>query len=134
MVCGVLSYFGTVGYVAVVEGKEKRFIKSAFGMYVSPDVVAEIAERPDLLQLGGQKRQLSLLFSNLAGFTTLSERMDPQELNIGDMIMAFWNAPKDLPDHADRALRTMCCRSGKWASSTRAGEKTIPTIRTWLCA
>lgn len=115
-------------------------------------------QRPDLLQLGGQKRQLSLLFSDLAGFTTLSERMDPQELiarlneyltemtalvmdeggtldkYIGDMIMAFWNAPKDLPDHADRALRTMCCRSGKWASSTRAGEKTIPTIRTWLCA
>ena len=115
-------------------------------------------QRPDVLQLGGQKRQLSLLFSDLAGFTTLSERMDPQELiarlneyltemtalvmdeggtldkYIGDMIMAFWNAPKDLPDHADRALRTMCCRSGKWASSTRAGEKTIPTIRTWLCA
>ncbi len=131
IVGGVLSYFGTVGYVAVVEGREKRFIKSAFGMYVSPEVVADIADSPELLQLGGQKRPLSVLFSDLAGFTTLSERLDPQELiamlneyltemtavvmdergtldkYIGDAIMAFWNAPKDLPDHADRALRTM---------------------------
>ena len=125
------SYLGSVAYVSVVEGREKRFIKSAFGMYVSPEVVADIAETPELLQLGGQKRPLSLLFSDLAGFTTLSERLDPQELiarlneyltemtalvmdeggtldkYIGDAIMAFWNAPKDLPDHADRALRTM---------------------------
>jgi adenylate cyclase len=125
-----LSYVGSVAYVSVVEGKEKRFIKSAFGKYVSPEVVAEIADNPQVLQLGGQKRPLSLLFSDLAGFTTLSERMDPQDLlaqlneylsvmtqivmdekgtldkYIGDAIMAFWNAPKDLPDHATRALRT----------------------------
>lgn len=150
MVCGVLSYFGTVGYVAVVEGKEKRFIKSAFGMYVSPDVVAEISERPDLLQLGGQKRQLSLLFSDLAGFTTLSERMDPQELiarlneyltemtalvmdeggtldkYVGDMIMAFWNAPKDLPDHADRALRTMVLSQRKMGELNARWRKDDP--------
>lgn len=126
----VLSYVGSVAYVSVVEGKEKRFIKSAFGKYVSPEVVAEIASHPHALQLGGQKRPLTLLFSDLAGFTTLSERMDPQDLlahlneylsdmtqivmrekgtldkYIGDAIMAFWNAPKELPDHADRALRT----------------------------
>jgi adenylate cyclase len=125
-----LSYVGSVAYVSVVEGKEKRFIKSAFGKYVSPEVVAEIADNPQILQLGGQKRPLSLLFSDLAGFTTLSERLDPQDLlarlneylsvmtqivmdekgtldkYIGDAIMAFWNAPKDLPDHATRALRT----------------------------
>jgi class 3 adenylate cyclase/CHASE2 domain-containing sensor protein len=130
IVAGSFSYVGSVAYVAIVEGKEKRFIKSAFGKYVSPEVVAEISEDPNALQLGGQKRTLSLLFSDLAGFTTLSERMDPQdllaELNeylsemtqivmdeggtldkyIGDAIMAFWNAPKDLPDHADRAIRT----------------------------
>jgi len=91
--------------------------------------VADIARNPEALQLGGQKRTLSLLFSDLAGFTTLSERLDPQELlahlneylsdmtrivmdeqgtldkYIGDAIMAFWNAPKEVEDHADRALR-----------------------------
>jgi len=127
----VFGYVGSVAYVSVVEGREKRFIKSAFGKYVSPAVVAEISDSPEALQLGGQKRPLSLLFSDLAGFTTLSERMDPQDLlahlneyltamtqivldeggtldkYIGDAIMAFWNAPQDIPDHADRALRTM---------------------------
>lgn len=127
---GIFSYVGSVAYVSVVEGKEKRFIKSAFGKYVSPEVVADIANHPELLQLGGQKRPLTLLFSDLAGFTTLSERMDPQDLlvhlneylqdmtqivldekgtldkYIGDAIMAFWNAPKDVTDHADRGLRT----------------------------
>ena len=133
------AYLGSVAYVSVVEGREKRFIKGAFGMYVSPEVVADIAERPELLQLGGQKRPLSLLFSDLRGFTTLSERLDPQELiarlndyltemtavvmdeggtldkYIGDAIMAFWNAPKDLPDHADHALRAMVMSQRKMA-------------------
>jgi len=125
-----LSYVGCVAYVAVVEGKEKRFIKGAFGKYLSPDVVAEIFKDPSSLTLGGEKRPLSLLFSDLSGFTTISEEMDAQDLiallneylndmtqvvfdengyldkYIGDAIMAFWNAPKDVPDHADRAMRT----------------------------
>jgi adenylate cyclase len=124
-----LSYLGSVAYVSIVEGKDKRFIKSAFGMYVSPDVVNQIAVDPDALRLGGQKRKLSILFSDLAGFTDLSETLDPGDLisllneylsdmtrlvldeggtldkYIGDAIMAFWNAPADVPDHADRALR-----------------------------
>ena len=129
VLAGLFSYVGSVAYVSIVEGREKRFIKGAFGKYLSPDVVAEISEHPEALQLGGQKRTLSLLFSDLSGFTTLSERMDAQDLvallneylddmtsvvldaegyldkYIGDAIMAFWNAPKDVPDHADRALR-----------------------------
>jgi adenylate cyclase len=135
----ILSYVGSVAYVSVVEGKEKRFIKSAFGKYVSPEVVAEIAEHPEALHLGGEKRPLTLLFSDLAGFTTLSERMDPQDLlahlneylsemtsivmdekgtldkYIGDAIMAFWNAPKAVDDHADRALRTAVLMQRKMA-------------------
>ncbi|MBI4539223.1 MAG: CHASE2 domain-containing protein, partial [Gemmatimonadetes bacterium] len=125
----LLSYLGSTAYVSVVEGKEKRFIRSAFGKYVSPQVVAEIADRPEMLRLGGAKRELTLLFSDLAGFTNLSENMDPEHLvsllneylddmtrivlkeggtldkYIGDAIMAFWNAPKEQPDHADRGLR-----------------------------
>jgi class 3 adenylate cyclase/CHASE2 domain-containing sensor protein len=129
-ISGILAYVGSVAYVAVVEGREKRFIKSAFSKHVSRELVDEIAENPALLKLGGQKRRLSLLFSDLSGFTTLSENMDPEALlallnqylddmteivlheggfldkYIGDAIMAFWNAPRDVPDHADRAMRT----------------------------
>jgi class 3 adenylate cyclase/CHASE2 domain-containing sensor protein len=124
-----VSYAGSVAYVSIVEGKEKRFIRSAFGKYVSPAVVGEIAEHPESLKLGGQKRPISVLFSDLAGFTTMSEKMEPEELiahlneyltdmtdlvmaeggtldkYIGDAIMAFWNAPNEVRDHADRALR-----------------------------
>ena len=129
VLAALLSYVGSVAYVSVVEGRDKRFIKSAFGKYVSPDVVEQISSHPEALQLGGQKRTLSILFSDLAGFTDLSERMDPQDLiaklneyltdmtrlvldeegtldkYIGDAIMAFWNAPTDMEDHATRALR-----------------------------
>jgi adenylate cyclase len=156
---GLLSYVGSVAYVSVVEGKEKRFIKSAFGKYVSPEVVAEIADRPELLQLGGQKRPLTILFSDLAGFTTLSERMDPQDLlarlndylsdmtqivmdekgtldkYIGDAIMAFWNAPKDLPDHGTRGLRAavlmqrkMNDLNAKWRAADPEHEELVVRI------
>ena len=127
---GVFAYMGSVAYVAVVEGREKRFIKGAFGKYVSPEVVNRISQDPAALKLGGQSRPLSLLFSDLRGFTTMSERMSPEDLltllneylddmtaivleergtldkYIGDAIMAFWNAPEDVEDHADRSLRT----------------------------
>ncbi len=126
----LLSYGGSVAYVAIIEGREKRGIKGAFGKYLSPDVVAEISEDPSALTLGGEKRPLSLLFSDLSGFTEISEEMDAQDLiallneylndmtqvvfdekgyldkYIGDAIMAFWNAPKAVPDHPDRAMRT----------------------------
>jgi adenylate cyclase len=130
ILAGMLSYVGSVAFVAVVEGREKRFIKSAFSKHVSRELVDEIAENPALLRLGGQKRRLTILFSDLAGFTPLSEDMDAEHLltllneyfdemttivleeggfldkYIGDAIMAFWNAPRDVADHADRALRT----------------------------
>ena len=129
MLSALLSYVGSVAYVAIVEGREKRFIKNAFGKYLSPDVVAEISEDPSALTLGGEKRPLSLLFSDLEGFTSISEDRDAEELiallneylhdmtqvvfdeggyldkYIGDAIMAFWNAPKEVEDHPDRALR-----------------------------
>lgn len=128
----LLAYVGSVAWVAVVEGREKRRIKGIFGTYVPSDVVDEIADDPDALRRlnEGERRPLTLLFSDLAGFTTMSERMDPKDLldylngylqdmtrivfdekgtldkYIGDAIMAFWNAPRPQPDHADRALRS----------------------------
>jgi adenylate cyclase len=127
---GIFAYVGSVAYVAIVEGRDKRFIKAAFGKRVSPEFVELLAENPALLELGGVKRPITLLFSDLSGFTTMSENMDPEDLltllneylddmteivlhedgyldkYIGDAIMAFWNAPTDVPDHANRAMRT----------------------------
>lgn len=153
---GLLSYVGSVGWVSIVEGREKRFIKSAFGKYLSPDVVAEIADDPSSLALGGQTRPLSILFSDLSGFTSLSERLDAEALvallneyldemtrvvldergyldkYIGDAIMAFWNAPRDVPDHAERALRaavTMQRRLRELNARWRANEDGRPRLR-----
>jgi len=144
----IFSYVGSVAYVAIFEEREKRFIKGAFGKYVSPEVVNRISRDPAALKLGGQARPLTLLFSDLSGFTTMSERMPPEELltllnqylddmtaivlaergtldkYIGDAIMAFWNAPEDVEDHADCAMRTaivmqrhMSELNRKWAAA-----------------
>ena len=102
-------------------------IQSAFGRYVSPDVVSELIANPDKLELGGEVREITLLFCDLRNFTGISEGMSAQELTafinelltplseailvhrgtidkyIGDAIMAFWNAPLDEPDHAKLA-------------------------------
>jgi len=112
-----------------LEGKQRRFIKSVFRYYLSPAVIDRILEDPDLLQLGGEKREITSFFSDVAGFTTVSEKLSPEELvhllndylsemtdiildsggtldkYEGDAIVAFWNAPLDEPDHALRACR-----------------------------
>ena len=112
-----------------VEGRQRRFIKQAFHHYLSPQVIEQILEDPDRLRLGGERRILSIFFSDLEGFTTLSESMAPEDLVAflnryltamtdiihqykgtidkyeGDAIIAFWNAPLDTPDHAALAVR-----------------------------
>jgi adenylate cyclase len=111
------------------EGRQRRFIKRAFRHYLSPQVIEAILADPSKLSLGGQRRELSIFFSDLQGFTSLSEGMDPHDLASllndylsdmtevilqeggtldkyeGDAIVAFWNAPLDQPDHALRACR-----------------------------
>jgi adenylate cyclase len=108
---------------------QKRDLRSAFGRYVSPSVVDSIIRDPDKLKLGGDRRRMTVLFSDLRGFTTLSEGLTPEKLvevlnkyldemtnivldeggvldkYIGDAVMAFWNAPLDQPDHALRGVR-----------------------------
>jgi adenylate cyclase len=109
--------------------KEREFIKRTFERYVSPTVAAEIIKNPDLLRLGGHKKTVTIFFTDIGNFTTLSEKLPPEEvvthLNeyfqgmssaildfdgtinqfLGDAIYAFWGAPIDQDDHALRACR-----------------------------
>jgi adenylate cyclase len=113
------------------EERMRRQIRSAFGQYVSPDLVDRLSENPEALTLGGERRELTLLFSDVRGFTTIAEsyRKDPVGLThlmnrfltalsnaildergtidkfMGDAVMAFWNAPLDIPDHPRAACR-----------------------------
>ncbi|HDS05671.1 MAG TPA: adenylate/guanylate cyclase domain-containing protein, partial [Deltaproteobacteria bacterium] len=111
------------------EGKQKTYIKNAFKQYLSPDVIEQLIAHPERLKLGGERKTLSVFFSDLEGFTRISEGLDPEELtNLlntylsamtdiiheeggtvdkyeGDAIIAFWNAPLEQPDHATRCVR-----------------------------
>ncbi|HMO49719.1 MAG TPA: adenylate/guanylate cyclase domain-containing protein [Kiritimatiellia bacterium] len=111
------------------EGRQKRFIKNAFKQYLSGDVIEQILQDPGQLKLGGEKRELSIFFSDLQGFSAISEKLGPVGLTAllndyltdmsdiimeeggtvdkyeGDAIIAFWNAPLPQPDHAARACR-----------------------------
>ncbi len=116
-------------YHRYTEAVEKRFIKETFGRYVSPQIVKQLLSNPELVKLGGQKKELTILFSDIRSFTTLSENMDPEDLvnflneylsamteiifeyngvvdkYIGDAIMAFWGAPVEDKHHASNAAR-----------------------------
>ena len=110
--------------------REKQFIRKAFSTYVSSDVVKEIIADPSRLQLGGTNRYMTAMFTDLKGFSTLSEKLDPEKLvsilnryltamsdvvleekgtidkYIGDAIVAFFGAPVEMPDHALKACQS----------------------------
>ena len=114
-----------IGYAR--EEKQRRQVRSAFGYYLSPAMVEQLAEDPSRLKLGGEKRNMSMLFCDVRGFTTISEMFDAEGLTklinklltpltgvilerkgtvdkyMGDCIMAFWNAPLDDAEHARHA-------------------------------
>ena len=123
-------YFTGVSTLYAVKRHQEREIRSAFGRFVSPAVVARLAELPGALELGGLQRELTLLFCDIRSFTTISEGFNASELThflneyltpmtdaildregtidkyMGDAIMAFWNAPLDDPDHAAHAVES----------------------------
>ncbi|MEB3042460.1 CHASE2 domain-containing protein [Rhizobium mulingense] len=123
--------FGQAAFDYAEERRNKRQIIRAFAQYISPDLVRRLSNDPSQLKLGGERRTLSVLFSDVRGFTTIAETLkdDPEQLTglinrlltplsdvvmdhggtidkyMGDCIMAFWNAPLDDPDHALHAVR-----------------------------
>lgn len=125
----VMALLGGAVVNFVLEGRQKMFIKGAFKHYLSAEVIEQIMRDPNSLKLGGERRELTIYFSDLQGFSTISEKLGPEDLTKllndylsdmtdiileeggtldkyeGDAIIAFWNAPLHQPDHAVRAVR-----------------------------
>ena len=140
------GYVSSTVYHFVVERKQRMLIKAMFSTYVNPSVVEELILNPDKLKLGGERRELTVLFSDIEGFTTISEGMSPEQLvgdlneylsamtdivfkndgtldkYEGDAIMAFWGAPIPQVDHARRAC----------ISALQMEEKLISLRANWL--
>ncbi len=122
-----LTAVAIIIYKFLTEGREKRQIRRAFQHYLNKTVVDMVIKDPSRLKLGGERRECTVFFSDVRGFTTLSEKLAPEQLvhvlntyltpmtdlifkydgtldkYIGDAIMAFFNAPIDQSDHAIRA-------------------------------
>lgn len=122
-----ILFVGITSYKYFTEEKNKRALKGTFAKYVSPAVVEEILRDPSNIELGGKKMELTVMFSDVRGFTTISEKLDPRALSnllnsyltpmtdlvfetkgtldkyMGDAIMAFWGAPIHFDNHAEKA-------------------------------
>ncbi|CAB1077314.1 Adenylate cyclase (EC [Olavius algarvensis Delta 1 endosymbiont] len=135
------------------EGREKSFIRMAFGHYVSPRVVSQLIDNPAKLSLKGEQKHLSVLFSDIRGFTTISEQMTSQQLSsfmneylttmsdciidhggtvdkfIGDAIMAIWGAPLDDEEHALHALQAAMSMMAQLKESRQEyADRGLPVI------
>lgn len=126
----ILIYLGITIYHYFREERERKQIRNAFQYYLTASVINEMLKDPSKLKLGGDRKDLTVLFSDIRGFTTISERLTPEDLvallneyltamtnqvfaygglldkYMGDAIMAVFGAPLDQPDHALRACRT----------------------------
>ncbi len=127
-IASLASFIAAIGLGYRAEGRQRAYLRRAFAQYLSPEVIATLVEVPDKLKLGGESRVISVLFSDLEGFTSISERLEPEQLArfmneylgiisaeilevggtldkyVGDAVVAFWNAPLEIEDHAVRAL------------------------------
>ncbi len=124
---GLLVHLCMTAYRYLITDRNARAVSRAFAHYVSPPVLAEIQKRPDDLALGGEVRDLTIMFMDVRNFTPISEGLSPEGLiaflnkllgevsrcvvqedgtidkYIGDSVMAFWNAPIEVPDHPRKA-------------------------------
>jgi adenylate cyclase len=129
LIAGILGvYLFNIAYGYFVESRSKRLITGLFGQYVPPELVDEMAKEPESFSMEGESRELTILFSDVRGFTTISESLDAKTLSefinafltpftqviyknrgtidkyMGDCIMAFWGAPLSDADHARHGL------------------------------
>jgi adenylate cyclase len=131
------TYLTVMSYRYFAEGREKRFIRSAFELYVHPDYVATLMKDSSTLKLGGERRHLSILFADIMGFTSRAERSEPEPLVallntymtamtnaifesggvvdklMGDGIMAFWGAPLPNENPARNAINCAITMQGE---------------------
>jgi adenylate cyclase len=125
----ILNYIGSAVYQYLTERKQKTMIKGMFSQYLNPSVVNELIAHPEKLRLGGEKKELTVFFSDIASFTNFSEKLDATDLvqilneylsamtdiilknngtldkYVGDAVMAVWGAPMELPNNALNACR-----------------------------
>ena len=142
----LLTFTGGMVVNYFTEGRHKRQIREMFSKYVAPEYVAQLAEDPSKIALGGRRAELTILFSDIRGFTSISEKLQPHEviefLNeylslmagivkekggtldkfIGDAVMAFWGEPVHHPDHADRAAD---CALAMQATTARLAQRWV---------
>jgi adenylate cyclase len=128
MFAAILLYMFLAGYRYITEGREKRYLRTAFEHYLNPDVITSLLESPEGLKLGGEKRHLAILFADIVSFTKRAEKTEPEDLLallntymtsmidvifktggvvdklMGDGIMAFWGAPNDLENPSRSAI------------------------------
>lgn len=126
----ILSLIAAEAIAFNIQEKSGKFLRGAFSSYLSAELLDKLIANPKALALGGEAKELSVLFSDIRGFTTISESMDPVSLikllnryftpmtnvvlqnggmldkYIGDAVMAFFNAPVDVKDHADASCKT----------------------------
>ncbi|UTC74790.1 adenylate/guanylate cyclase domain-containing protein [Treponema sp. OMZ 792] len=137
----VLSFVSSLAVSYIVEGKQRRYLKNAFKQYLSPAVIEQLIADPSQLKLGGERKEISIFFSDLQGFTSISESLSPEALTEllndylsdmskiildsggtidkyeGDAIIAFWNAPARVEHHARSALEAA------WACQKKLEER-----------
>lgn len=147
-------YVSNILCIVTMEQSDKRFVKELFGRYVSPQIAREIVSRADAgnLRLGGEERDVSVLFADIRGFTPMSEQLSPEAtvevLNTylaavsdavvdhdgivnkfgGDNIMAVWNAPQSQPEHALLAVKAAWTAQLRVAELRQSGTR-LPPVR-----
>ncbi|MDN5278410.1 MAG: adenylate cyclase [Clostridiales bacterium] len=136
-----IASFGVIrGYLAwAISRRKEKETRTTFGRFISSAIVEEILKTPESLKPGGEKKELTVMFTDLAGFTTISEKLEPEQLTelmneylgemtsllfryggtldkyIGDAIMAFWNHPKSQSNHAELAAECAIAMQKKLA-------------------
>ena len=152
----IAAYLGGMSALFRAEQHDRRFVQDAFGRFVSPEVVAQLARDPGQLTLGGEQRELTVMFTDVRNFSAIAERMSAPDLTrfmnrylspmseivlahagtvdkyIGDAIMAFWNAPLPDTDHAEHAAQAalaMVDALPRLQAALADGDASFPPLR-----